>query len=191
MSPDHQSYAFDSFVLDPVKRLLVRNGKPVALTARAFDILLLLIQERHRLVSKEELLTRVWGGVVVEESNLFRQVSRVRRALGERPEEHRYLVTVPNEGYRFVGTVAEQPAPVELEAPPADESVVVEPSRSRQGLWFSAAAVAVLAVVSLALLGGGRRAASAPVLHQITFDEGFPREAAWSPDSQSIAYTSD
>ena len=194
MLSEKPTYAFDQFTLDPRKRLLTRRGTPVPLTGRAFDILLLLIEERHRIVPKEELLARVWGGVVVEESNLFRQISRIRRALGERPDEHRYLVTVPNDGYRFVGLIADAVPAATLSAPetvlPADEPVAqVKPSR-KIDWWIGAGAAAAVTLSAFALRGGPQEART-PVLQQVSFDEGFPREATWSPDGQSIAYTSD
>src|SRR5262245_11172464 len=102
-----RGYAFGPFVVDRVKRVVRRDGQPVPLTSKAFDVLILLIDERERTVSKEEILERVWGARIVEENNLFRQVSRIRKALDERPDEHRYLVTIPNEGYGFVGDVIE------------------------------------------------------------------------------------
>src|SRR5262245_9499010 len=102
-----RGYAFGPFVLDRVKRVLRRDGRPVPLTSKALDILVLLVEERDRTVPKEEILERIWGARIVEENNLFRQVSRIRKALDERPDEHRYLVTIPNEGYGFVGEVTE------------------------------------------------------------------------------------
>src|SRR5262245_33090134 len=108
-----RGYAFGPFVLDRVKRVLRRHGRPAPLTSQALDILVLLAQERDRTVPKEEILERIWGARIVEENNLFRQASRIRKALDERPDEHRYLVTVPSEGYGFVGDVTEMDELVE------------------------------------------------------------------------------
>ncbi len=87
---------FGRFVLDPAERLLLADGQPVALGARAFDVLVALVGEAGRLVSKRELLDRVWSGLVVEENNLQVQVSALRKLLGPAA-----LATVPGRGYRF------------------------------------------------------------------------------------------
>ena len=103
--PDQHIYKFDSFLIDAQNRELLRDGKPVALPAKAFDMLVLLIENRGRLVAKDELFERVWPDQVVEESNLSVQVSAIRKALGERKENPHYIATVPGHGYRFIGQI--------------------------------------------------------------------------------------
>jgi DNA-binding winged helix-turn-helix (wHTH) protein/TolB-like protein/Tfp pilus assembly protein PilF len=101
-------YRFDGFVVDAVTReLRDRHGASVPLTARAFDVLLLLLRHRDRVVGKDELLSTVWAGRVVEENNLTQAISALRRALGTGAGDHRYIVTVPGRGYRFVAQVEE------------------------------------------------------------------------------------
>ena len=100
-------YAFGPFVLDPVRRLLWRERLPVALTPRAFDLLLLLVDRRHEVVDKDVLLSAIWVDTVVEEATVVRHVSTLRKALHQRPTEHDILVTVPGRGYRFVAEVSE------------------------------------------------------------------------------------
>lgn len=100
-----QVYGFDDFRLDVANRRLLREGLPVRLPSKAFDMLVLLVERGGRLVGKEELFSRVWPEQVVEESNLAVQVSAIRKALGERKEGRRYIVTVPGHGYRFAGEV--------------------------------------------------------------------------------------
>jgi TolB-like protein/DNA-binding winged helix-turn-helix (wHTH) protein/tetratricopeptide (TPR) repeat protein len=100
-------YEFGHFRVDPVKRLLHRDGAAVSLTAKVFDTLLLLIERRGEVVSKDEMMRLLWRDTVVEENNLTQQVSALRRALGERAGEHRYVVTVPGRGYSFVANVRE------------------------------------------------------------------------------------
>ena len=75
------TFEFTPFVLDPAKRLLLRAGVPQTLTPRAFDLLLLLVQQRDRVLSKDEILSTVWADTVVEESNLNQQVFVLRKAL--------------------------------------------------------------------------------------------------------------
>lgn len=103
MAPQLQQrfYDFDRFRVDVSRRLLLRQGKPVPLTPKAFDILLVLVQNHGRVVGKDELMKLVWPETTVEENNLTRNISSLRKALEERPSEHRYIVTVPGRGYRF------------------------------------------------------------------------------------------
>ena len=94
-----QVYEFDNFRLDAGERQLLRDGAPVTLPSKAFDLLLVLVENSGRLVEKEEIYSRVWGDQIVEESNLTVQVSAIRKALGERTQNPRYIVTVPGYGY--------------------------------------------------------------------------------------------
>jgi DNA-binding winged helix-turn-helix (wHTH) protein/Tfp pilus assembly protein PilF len=96
------SYEFGPFSVDAGKRLLRRNGEPVPLAPKVLETLLVLIENRERVLSKDELLKQVWGDTIVEEGGLTRNVSVLRKALGEKPEDHQYIVTVPARGYQFV-----------------------------------------------------------------------------------------
>jgi len=95
------SYEFGPFVLDTIQHALLKQGKPVDITPKTYDTLLLLVQNRGRMLSKEELMTTLWPDSFVEESNLTQQVSMIRKTLGESASEPRYIVTVPGRGYRF------------------------------------------------------------------------------------------
>jgi DNA-binding winged helix-turn-helix (wHTH) protein/Tfp pilus assembly protein PilF len=105
-------YEFDDFRLDAGKRLLLRGGQAVAILPKAFDILLYLIRHRERVVTKDEVMKAVWADTFVEEANLTQNVSVIRKTLGERAGEHRFIITAPGRGYRFAATVRESaPAP--------------------------------------------------------------------------------
>jgi DNA-binding winged helix-turn-helix (wHTH) protein len=109
-------YAFGPFVVDPIKRRLWREGRLVPITSKTFDLLVVLLDHRAEVVSKDELLNRVWPNTAVNENNLARQISSLRRALGQRPDEHDYVVTIPGQGYRFVASVQDLPdVPMTLE----------------------------------------------------------------------------
>src|SRR5438128_6390874 len=84
-------YEFGTFRLDEGERLLLRNGEPVSLTPKVFETLLLLVQSAGHLVDKEELMKSIWPDSFVEEVNLNRSISTLRRALGEAPNEPRYI----------------------------------------------------------------------------------------------------
>jgi DNA-binding winged helix-turn-helix (wHTH) protein/TolB-like protein len=110
-------YAFGPYRLDSGERLLARDGLPIALQPKAFDLLLALVERHGHLLTKDELLRVVWPDSVVEEVNLANNVSILRKTLGE--GEQQFIETVPRHGYRFV-------APVEEEVP-AKEIQIAEP----------------------------------------------------------------
>lgn len=102
---DKEIYRFDRFVLDPVDRILSCDGTPVSLTPKAFDTLISLVRNQGRMVTKEEFLRQVWPDTFVEEINLAVNISAIRKALGESPQECRFIATIPGRGYRFVAEV--------------------------------------------------------------------------------------
>jgi eukaryotic-like serine/threonine-protein kinase len=99
--PINQLYKFGQFCLDVSERVLIRDGRVVPLSPKVFDTLLVLIENRGRILGKDELLQAIWPGVFVEETNLTHNISQIRRALGD--GEH--IETIPRRGYRFVSEV--------------------------------------------------------------------------------------
>src|SRR5229473_889742 len=162
-------YRFEPFVLDPGRRTLSRADSPVSLTPKAFDVLLFLVQNPNRLVTKEELLQAVWGDTFVEEGNLTQYISHLRKALGDNSEDTRLIVTIARKGYQFTAdvTVAEaaesaKRAAVQVSTAessqantqpvlgsPADEAVPKAPKNWRKAALVGASA-AFLAVVCFA-----------------------------------------
>jgi DNA-binding winged helix-turn-helix (wHTH) protein/tetratricopeptide (TPR) repeat protein len=100
-----QFYEFGEFRIEAAKRRLLRNGAPVALTPRVFDTLLHLVQSRGKVMEKDELMRAVWPDTVVEENNLNQNISTLRRVLGEKSGENRYIATLPGRGYSFIAEV--------------------------------------------------------------------------------------
>ncbi len=98
-------YAFGNFCLDVSKRLLFRGGEPISLTPKVFDTLLCLVEHNGNVLSKDDLMSAVWPDTVVEENNLGQNISKLRSVLGESPSDHRWIVTLPGRGYRFVADV--------------------------------------------------------------------------------------
>jgi len=96
-------YEFMNFRLDETDRLLLRDGEIVQLTPKAFDILLLLIQNSGHMLTKDEMISAVWPDSFVEEGNLARNISTLRQALGD----CKLIVTAPRRGYRFAADVRE------------------------------------------------------------------------------------
>jgi len=106
-SSEKPFYAFGMFRIDPQKRLFLCEGNPISMTPKDFDLLLLLVEHRGEVMTKEELMMDLWPDTVVEEGNLNRNVSTLRKTLGESPDKHEFIVTVPGSGYRFVAGVRE------------------------------------------------------------------------------------
>ncbi len=126
-----QFYQFGEFRLDASKRLLSRNGKSVALMPKAFDVLLTLVQNRGQVVTKDDLMASVWRDTLVEENSLNVNVSALRKIFGEKPNEHRFIVTVPGVGYEFV-------ADVQTEGLPKPNSLhILPPGKETSGNMFS------------------------------------------------------
>src|SRR6185436_12044353 len=103
--PNEPSYQFDAFELDPVRRVLLRGGNAIALKPKVFETLLVLVRNSGRVMHKDELMQQVWPDTVVEEVNLAHNVSVLRKALGQKSEENRFIITVPGRGYGFVADV--------------------------------------------------------------------------------------
>src|SRR4030095_2529062 len=98
-------YDFGPFFLDPSERRLLHDGKPVALTPKCFDLLVILVENSGHLLGKDELLERLWPGQFVEETNLSFNISTLRKALGEGQSGRHFIETVPKKGFRFVAHV--------------------------------------------------------------------------------------
>ena len=100
-------YSFGGFRVDALKRQISNGGQAVAVTAKAFDTLIMLIRRPGELVSKEELIHNLWPDTIVEENNLLQQISALRKALGERAGAQKFIATIPGRGYCFVAQVDE------------------------------------------------------------------------------------
>jgi TolB-like protein/Tfp pilus assembly protein PilF len=100
-------FLFKDCVLDPERRELTRGSAPIAIGPQVFDLLLYLVQNRERVVSKDSLLDAVWGGRIVSESTLTSHINAVRKAIGDSGEEQHLVRTVPRKGFRFIGEVRE------------------------------------------------------------------------------------
>ena len=95
-------YEFGPFRLDPQEHTLVRDGLRIPLRPKVYDMLLVLIENRGHLVDKEQLMSLVWQEQFVEEGNINKNISMLRRALGEGDNSQQFIETVPTRGYRFV-----------------------------------------------------------------------------------------
>jgi DNA-binding winged helix-turn-helix (wHTH) protein/TolB-like protein/Tfp pilus assembly protein PilF len=124
--PAPAAYEFEDWRVDMRRRLLLRNHEPVPLSPRALDTLLFLLRHHGRVVGKDELMQAVWPDTFVEENNLNQSISALRRALGERRGDHRFIATVAGRGYQFVAdartvAAADAAAPTSSGPDEADE----------------------------------------------------------------------
>src|SRR5713226_8746445 len=94
-------YEFGPFRLDPAERLLLRNNQTILLAPKVFDTLLLLVENSGHLLSKDELMKRLWPETFVEEVNLAQHISAIRRVLDDKNGGAHYIETVAKGGYRF------------------------------------------------------------------------------------------
>jgi DNA-binding winged helix-turn-helix (wHTH) protein/Tfp pilus assembly protein PilF len=144
-------YEFGPFRVDAQREILLRAGEPVPLTPKTFQILLVLVRHNQEVVTKDDLMKAVWPDTFVEEANLSRNIFMLRRALGESPQDHRYVLTVPGRGYRLAETVrliADQ----EFSLIAAEHSTVqVEVKESKPWRWI-AGAVGLLVIAGALLL---------------------------------------
>ena len=125
MTPEPKPiYEFGPFRVDPVERVLFHAGEPVTLTAKVFDILLVLVENNGHIVEKDRLMKAIWPDTFVEEGNLTQNISLLRKILAAGEKGHPYIQTIPRRGYRFAGYVHEV-------FDEMDELIIEEHSRSR------------------------------------------------------------
>lgn len=143
---DPTIYEFDNFRIDSGRRLIFNGGEgPLPLTPKAFDTLLYLVTHNNEVIRKDELISAIWPDTIVEENNLNKNISALRQLLGETPGEHRFIVTVPGKGYKFVADVREI-----TDRPTYEPESRPEPERQEsQSKWFLFVAAGVLAAVAI------------------------------------------
>lgn len=140
-------YEFGPFRIDVLKRRLLRDGEVIRLTPKAFDLLLVLVEESGKTVEKDELLDRVWPGTAVEENNLNQNITALRKSLGDSRHESQYIATIPGIGYRFVADVRK----VEDEPAASREEVIQPPASARPSRVFRYALLIVVPLLLAAL----------------------------------------
>ena len=169
-------YEFGPFRLDPARRLLSRQGDVIPLTSKVLDTLLMLVENRGRAVSKEELIKSVWPDTFVEEGNLTQNISTLRKVLGESPNDHVYIETIPKCGYRFVAGVTER------------QSGSLMSSRRA---YLRAAGLFAAIGITVAIWFFNQRArapASSVVVVPLTSYPGDEWHPSFSPDGNQVAF---
>ena len=202
MQQDNNCYEFGRFRLKTAERVLLREGEPVPLTPKVFDILLTLVEHGGQVVQKDDLMRRVWPNTFVEEGNLTQNISLLRKALGETPDGVQYIETVPRRGYRFVAETSRTWSGDRIETagnghkesvlPPETVKVAEEPRVAsapvaltrRTPLYAIAAGLVVAGIIGLVYFKGWGAAGEAEVIQSIAVLP-FVDESA-DPDSQYI-----
>jgi len=169
-------FFFEDNVLDPDRRELRRKGVLVSVEPQVFDLLVFLIRNRDRVVSKDDLIAGVWDGRIVSESTLASRINAVRRAIGDSGEQQRLIRTAARKGIRFVGAVREGQVPSELPAP-------VPAAAPNQEVTFCRTAEGIN--LALASVGGG--APLIKVANWLTHIEYDWESPIWSPLLQHLA----
>lgn len=136
-------FKFDRYQLDTARRLLLRDGTPVEVSSAAFETLLALVQSPGQILTKQELIERVWRGTAVEDNNLAQCISSLRRVLGEGPQDRKFISTVPGRGYIFSAA---------LETPDNPSSQQRTPHVLRAGRHFAWLLMLCIALGSVGLL---------------------------------------
>jgi TolB-like protein/Tfp pilus assembly protein PilF len=142
-------FLFDGHTLDTDRREFRRGLKPISIEPQVFDLLVYLLQNRERVVSKDDLIASVWGGRIVSNSTLTSRINAARKAVGDSGENQKLIRTVARKGFRFVGVVRTQPNgadPVHTSGPSPNK--IDEPSRSALPLP-DRPAIAVLPFVNM------------------------------------------
>src|SRR5579862_1788384 len=143
-SNTRQLYEFGPYRLDPEKELLLREDETVPIAPKAFQILLVLVRHNKQVVTKDDLMKNVWPDTFVEEANLSRNIFLLRKALGESPQYHQYIVTVPGRGYRFAEDVQLVPER-EVDVVAARHTMVaIEAKETKPWAWVALAAVVLI-----------------------------------------------
>jgi TolB-like protein/tetratricopeptide (TPR) repeat protein len=144
----HLIYEFGDFELDALRHVLLSraDGQQVNITGRVLEALVYLVERPGQLVDKKALIEALWPHVVVEEGNLTQTIHTLRRVLGEKPGEHRYIATVPGRGYRFVAEVKVRAGQTKVDAVPSRRPRIVV-----AGAALSQPSIAVLPFVDMSI----------------------------------------
>jgi DNA-binding winged helix-turn-helix (wHTH) protein/Tol biopolymer transport system component len=191
-------YDFGIFRLDPHKRLLLRGNEPVSLTPKAVETLIVLVENRDRVVSKDDLMKMLWPDSFVEESNLSQNIFMLRKALGGSAQEKRYILTVPGRGYQFTETVrevAEQKEEEELvvESHSLTRVAVEKQVSDSKRIWIGAGLLMFVLSIAVATWWATHRTEPLPKLAQRRLTANPPDlpvlSAAISPDGKYLGYS--
>lgn len=190
-------YRFSAITVDAGRQVVQLDGRTIDLEPKVFRLLIFLIENRHRVVTKDELVAEVWDGVAVTDSALTRSVVKLRRALGDDAKQPRYIGTIPTVGYRFLAELLPADPPQPAESIPVEEPVP-EPQRKTYRKWLLPAAGLIL-ILALAVwllrdwAAKSSLSANRVLLQprQLTTGAGLDAQPSLSPTGAEVVYVSD
>src|ERR1700676_574863 len=106
-TPTKTVFRLGEIEIDPAQACIRRNGSEQYVRPRTFEVLTFLLQQRHRVVTKQELIEKIWNGTSISDDGLVQCIVEIRKALSDDPHEPRFVRTFPKQGYRFIGAVEE------------------------------------------------------------------------------------
>lgn len=181
--PTAQIYRFDGIMMDPAAMRLCRGATELALEPKTFRLLQFLIDNRERVLGKEEIFRVVWENRAVSDNALTRAIAQIRKALDDDPRHPRYIDTIPTIGYRFIG---------ELELETALLPTPAKPARAQRGLIlvFLAIAFAMVAIIVFVYWRSRQRIVAAPMSAPVplTTYRGSEDSPTFSPDGDQVAF---
>jgi Tol biopolymer transport system component/DNA-binding winged helix-turn-helix (wHTH) protein len=194
MTPERTgTFAFKGLIVDVRRQIVTRDGERIDLEPKAFRVLAHLIENRQRVVTKEELLASIWAGTFVTDNALTRVIAQIRKQLGDSARSPCFIETVATTGYRFIAIEEVTARPVLSVLPPAApaQNPLLVPTSSHR--WWITAAACVMAVAAAAWWIGRTRAPGTPHisgLQQLTSSAAADQFPCFSPDGSQIAFSS-
>jgi len=180
-------FSFGPFLLDRTARVLLRDDRPVVITAKIFESLVMLVENRGRVVAKNEFLATLWPDTMVEEANLVQTISTLRKVLDDTPKQHRYIATIPGRGYSFVASVFESSSVWK----PASHSLF---SKRARALYYLISSISVLVLLGIAEYFLARRLPQAPTFYSsvpLTSYIGAEICPSFAPDGERVVFAWD
>jgi Tol biopolymer transport system component/DNA-binding winged helix-turn-helix (wHTH) protein len=180
-------FSFGPFLLDRTARVLLRDDRPVVITAKIFESLVMLVENRGRVVAKTEFLATLWPDTMVEEANLAQTISTLRKVLDDTPKQHRYIATIPGRGYSFVASVFESSSVWK----PASHSLF---SKRARALYYLISSISVLVLLGIAEYFLARRLPQAPTFYSsvpLTSYIGSEICPSFAPDGERVVFAWD
>jgi Tol biopolymer transport system component/DNA-binding winged helix-turn-helix (wHTH) protein len=189
------TYAFGPYVLDLSTRRLLRDDQQIDITAKIFETLAVLVQNRGRVMTKGELLAVLWPDTIVEEANLAQNISTLRRILQDTPKARKFIATIPGRGYSFVAPVAEKVLSVDTDASAKPDVAAVTPTpRSAFRRYYAPLGVLAATLLASLVLFRLEQRRNSPAFYSavpLTAYAGHELTPSFSPDGQAVAFAWD